>query len=139
MLIIFDGADEVRGLMDRRDGSLLGALLEGRVLPQPHFIVSTRPSGCPLLQQHSTLFYEILGFDNKAVESYVKEFFKKEPGKGEAMLSDLRARPDLMGGAYVPMNLAIFCSVYERGVAGRSSFPATMTERYKSSIASYSR
>ena len=137
VLIIFDGADEARGLMDSRDGSLLGPLLEGRVLPQAHFIVSTRPGGCPLLQQHTTLFYEILGFDNKAVESYVKEFFKSEPGKGEAMLSDLRARPDLMGGAYIPMNLAIFCSIYESGVAGRSSssFPATMTECYKSSIA----
>ena len=137
VLIIFDGADEVRGLMDSHDGSLLGALLEGRVLPQAHFIVSTRPGGCPLLQQHTTLFYEILGFDNKAVESYVKEFFKSEPGKGEAMLSDLMARPDLMGGAYIPMNLAIFCSIYESGVAGRSSslFPATMTECYKSSIA----
>ena len=135
VLIIFDGADEVRGLMDSHDGSLLGALLEGRVLPQAHFIVSTRPGGCPLLQQHSTLFYEILGFDKKAVESYVKEFFKREPSKGEAMLSDLRARPDLMGGAYIPMNLAIFCSIYESGVAGRSSFPTTMTECYKSSVA----
>ena len=135
VLIIFDGADEVRGLMDSRDGSLLGALLEGRVLSQAHFIVSTRPGGCPLLQQHSSLFYEILGFDEEAVESYVKEFFKSEPGKGKAMLSDLEDRPDLMGGAYIPMNLAIFCSIYERGVAGRSSFPATMSECYKSSIA----
>ena len=135
VLIIFDGADEVRGLMDSHDGSLLGALLEGRVLSQAHFIVSTRPGGCPLLQQHTFLFYEILGFDEEAVESYVKEFFKSEPGKGEAMLNDLRARPDLMGGAYVPMNLVIFCSIYESGVAGRSSFPATMTECYKTSIA----
>ena len=135
VLMIFDGADEVRGLMDRRDGSLLGALLEGRALPQAHFIVSTRPGGCPLLQQHTTLFYEILGFDEEAVESYIREFFKGEPGKAEAMLSDLWARPDLMGGAYIPMNLAIFCSIYESGVAGRSSFPATLTECYKSSIA----
>ena len=135
VLIIFDGADEVRALMDRHDGSLLGALLEGRVLPQAHFIVSTRPGGCPLLQQHTTVFYEILGFDEEAVESYVKEFFKREPGKGEAMLSDLRARPDLMGGAYIPMNLAIFCSIYEIGVSGRSLFPATMTECYRSYIA----
>ena len=135
VLIILDGADEVRGLMDNPDGSLLGTLLEGRLLPQAHFIVSTRPGGCPLLQEHSSLFYEILGFDEKAVKAYVKEFFKSEPGKGEAMLSDLMARPDLMGGAYVPVNLLIFCSIYEHGVAGRSAFPATMTECYKSSTA----
>ena len=135
VLIIFDGADEVRGLMGSPHGSLLGALLEGRLLPQAHFIVSTRPGGCPLLQEHSSLFYEILGFDKEGVESYVKDFYMSEPGKGEAMLSDLRARPDLMGGAYIPVNLLIFCSIYEHGVAGRSAFPATMTECYKSSIA----
>ena len=135
VLIILDGADEVRGLMDRPEGSLLSSLMEGRLLPQAHFIVSTRPGGCPLLQEHSSLFYEMLGFDEEAVESYVKEFFKSEPGKGEAMLSDLMARPDLMGGAYIPMNLLIFCSIYEHGVAGRSVFPATMTKCYKSFIA----
>ena len=135
VLMIFDGADEVRGLMDNHEGSLLGALLEGRVLPRAHFIVSTRPGRCLLLQQHTTLFYEILGFDEEEVKSYVKDFFSSEPGKGRAMLGDLRARPDLMGGAYVPMNLAILCSIYESGVAGRPSFPATMTECYKSSIA----
>ena len=135
VLMIFDGADETRGLMANPDGFLLVSLLQGHLLPQAHFIVSTRPGGCPLLQEHSSLFYEILGFDDKAVKSYVKEFFKSEPGKGEAMLSDLSARPDLMGGAYIPMNLLIFCSIYEHGVAGRSVFPATMTECYKSYIA----
>ena len=134
VLIILDGADEVRGLMDSPEGSLLSGLMEGRLLPQAHFIVSTRPGRCPLLQEHSSLFYEMLGFDDKAVKSYVKEFFESEPGKGEAMLSDLQARPDLMGGAYIPMNLQIFCSIYEHGVAGRSVFPATLTECYKSFI-----
>ena len=135
VLIIFDGADETRGLITNPNGSVLAALLQGHLLPQAHFIVSTRPGVCPLLQEHSSLFYEILGFDEEAVKSYVKEFFKSEPGKGEAMFSDLMARPDLMGGAYTPMNLLIFCSIYERGVAGRSVFPSTMTECYKSYIA----
>ena len=135
VLIILDGADEVHSLMDSAEVSFLSCLLEGRLLPQAHFIVSTRPGACPLLQEHSSLFYEILGFDDKAVKSYVKEFFKSEPGKGEAMLSNLMARPDLMGGVYIPINLQIFCSTLEHGVAGRSVFPATMTECYKSFIA----
>ena len=135
VLLIFDGGDEARGLIASPKGSLLGALLEGRLLPQAHFIVSTRPGGCPPLQEHRTVFYEILGFDEAAVESYVKDFFKSEPGKGEAMLSDLRARPDLMGGAYIPMNLSIFCSIYNHDIASRAVFPATMTECYKSSVA----
>ena len=135
VLIILDGADEVRGLMDSAEGSLLSCLLEGRLLPQAHFIVSTRPGVCPVLQEHSSLFFEILGFDKEAVKSFVKDFFTNEPGKGEAMLSDLQARPDLMGGAYIPINLQIFCSIYEHGVASRSVFSAAMTECYKSFIA----
>ena len=135
VLLIFDGADEAHDLIASSERSLLRALLEGRLLPQAHFIVSTRPGGCPLLQEHRTVFYEILGFDEAAVELYVKDFFKSEPGKGEAMLTDLRARPDLMGGAYIPMNLAIFCSIYNHNSAGRSKFPTTMTECYKTSVA----
>ena len=135
VLMIFDGADEVHGLMESSAGSLLEALLEGRLLPQAHFIVSTRPGGCPLLQEHSTLFYEILGFDEEAVESYVEDYFKSEPSKGKAMLSDLRARPDLLEGAYIPMNLLILCSIYEHGVEGKAAFPPTMTECYKLSTA----
>ena len=60
----------------------------------------------------------------------MKEFFKSEPGKGKAMLSHLMALSDLMGGAYIPMNLVIFRFIYESGVAGRS-FPATIIECYK--------
>ena len=134
VLMIFDGADEVRGLMANPEGSLLGALLEGQLLPQAHFIVSTCPGGCPLLQKHRTVFYKILGFEKGVVESYVKDFFKSEPGKGDAMLTDLRAHPDLMRGSHIPMNLLILCFVYEHGVAAKS-FPATMTECYRSSIA----
>ena len=47
VLIIFDGADEVRGLMDSCDGSLLGALLEGRVLPQATSLCPPVPVGAP--------------------------------------------------------------------------------------------
>lgn len=132
VLMIFDGADEVCTLMGSPEGSLLQFLLEDRLLPKAHFIVTTRPGGCPLLQDHSTLFYEILGFDEDAIESYVKDHFKNEPDKGEAMLSTLRARPDLMGGAYIPKNLVIFCSLPEQN---SSEIPSTMTKCCKSYIA----
>ena len=78
MLVILDGADEARGLMASPEGSLLGALLGGRLLPQARFIVSTRPGGCPLLQKHKAVFYKILGFDEAAVELYVHEGLLQE-------------------------------------------------------------
>ena len=134
VLIIFDGADEIRGLLKNRP-SLLKSLLQGHLLPQAHCIVSTRPGGSPLLQEHCTLFYEMIGFDEEAVKSYVKDFFKDEPHKAKAMLTDLENRPDLKGGTYIPMNLQIFCAIYRYGAADSLVFPKTMTQCYKSFIA----
>ena len=42
------------------------------------------------------------------------------------MLDELRSRPDLIGGAHIPMNLFIFCSIYQGG-----GFPPTITKCYE--------
>ena len=129
VLFVFDGADEVRDLLSTRDGSIFQEIIQGRCLPQAEVIVTSRPGSLPFLQEHSTVFYEIHGFDEESIQSYVHEFFQAKPEKGQKMLDELRSRPDLMGGAYIPMNLFIFCSIY----AG-SKFPHTMTLCYKQFI-----
>ena len=42
------------------------------------------------------------------------------------MLDELRSRPDLIGSAHIPMNLFIFCSIYQGG-----GFPPTITKCYE--------
>ena len=129
VLFVFDGADEVRELLSTRDGSIFQEIIQGRSLPQADVIVTSRPGSLPFLQEHSTVFYEIHGFDKGSIQSYVREFFHAKPEEGQKMLNELHSRPDLMGGAYIPMNLFIFCSIY----AGRE-FPPTMTLCYKKYI-----
>ena len=129
VLFIFDGADEVRELLSTRDNCIFQKIIQGRSLPQADVIVTSRLGSLPFLQEHSTVFYEILGFDEKSIQSYVHEFFQAKPEEGQKMLDELHSRPDLMGGAYIPMNLFIFCSIY----AGRK-FPPTMTLCYKQFI-----
>ena len=129
VLFVFDGADEVRELLSTRDGRIFQEIIQGRSLPQADVIVTSRPGSLPFLQEHSTVFYEIHGFDEESIKSYVREFFQAKPEEGQKMLDELRSRPDLMGGAYIPMNLFIFCSIY----AGRK-FPPTMTLCYKQFI-----
>ena len=129
VLFVFDGADEVRELLSTQNGSIFHEIIQGRSLPQAHVIVTSRPGSLPFLQEHSTVFYEIHGFDEESIQSYVHEFFQAKPEEGQKMLDELRSRPDLMGGAYIPMNLFIFCSIY----AGRK-FPPTMTLCYKQFI-----
>ena len=127
VLLVFDGADEVKDLLRPFPEVIIKSLLKGDLLSEAHIIVSSRPGACPSLQEHSATFYVVQGFDHTAVTTYVKRFFKADPTTADKMLSDLATRPDLMGGAYIPMNCFIFCSIFEKA----SSFPATMTACYQ--------
>ena len=127
LLLVFDGADEVNDLLKLSTKSLVQSLLRGRVLPEAHIIISSRPGACPSLQDHTATFYEVQGFDHDAITSYVKSFFEANLHAADRMLSQLASRPDLLGGMYIPMNSFILCSIFEHD----SSFPATMTACYQ--------
>ena len=126
ILLICDGADEVRELLSVPDSSVIQEILAGTTLPQADVIVSSRPGSLPFLQDHSSSFYEIHGFDQASIEHYVEDFFKETPEKAEKMMKELHSRPDLLGGAHIPMNLFIYCSVYDYG-----GLPPTMTACHK--------
>ena len=126
ILLICDGADEVRELLSVPDNSVIQEILAGNTLPQADVIVSSRPGSLPFLQRHSSSFYEIHGFDQASIDCYIKDFFKGKPEKAENMMKELQSRPDLLGGAHIPMNLFIYCSVYDY-----SGLPPTMTACHK--------
>ena len=131
VLLVFDGADEAKELIREGSPNVLLPLLEGRILPEAFIILSSRPGVCPDLQEGCSTFYEIQGFDTISIKAFVESFFQNDPQKGEEMLKALEERPDLMAGAFVPMNVFIFCSIYEHG---QSSFPPTMTNCYKTFV-----
>ena len=131
LLLIFDGADEVKDLLKPSSGSVVQSILEGHILHEAHIIVSSRPGACPSLQDHSATFYEVQGFDHPAITSYVKGFFEATPSAADSMLSQLKTRPDLMGGAYIPMNTFILCTIFDLKSA---SFPATLTACYQAFV-----
>ena len=127
LLLVFDGADEVHDLLKLSTKSIVQSLLQGRVLPEARFIISSRPGACLSLQEHTATFYEVQGFDHDTITLYVKSFFEANPHAADRMLSQLASRPDLLGGMYIPMNCFILCSIFEHD----SSFPATMTACYQ--------
>ena len=131
LLMVFDGADEVKGLLESSSGSIIQRIFQGRTLPEAHIIVSSRPGACPSLQDHSATFYEVQGFNHAAIISYVKGFFGATPSAADSMLSQLETRPDLMGGAYIPMNTYILCSIFD---PKSGSFPTTMTACYQAFV-----
>ena len=125
-LFVFDGADEVRELLESENTSAFRKILHGDILPEAGVIVSSRPGGIPSLQELVPEFYEIRGFNKASIESYISEFFKDNPEEGVKMRDELFSRADLTGGAHIPVNLFIFCSIYRDG-----GFPATITLCYK--------
>ena len=131
LLFVLDGADEVKDLLQQSSGSTVQSLLQGRVLPEAHIIISSRPGACPSLQDHTATFYEVQGFDHDAITSYVKSFFEANPHAADRMLSQLASRPDLLGGMYIPMNCFILCSIFD---VKSSSFPPTMTACYQAFV-----
>ena len=131
LLLMFDGADEVKDLLSPSSRSIIRKILEGRTLPDAHVIISSRPGACPTLQDHSACFYEVQGFDHAAITSYVKGFFEATPPAADRMLSQLDDRPDLLGGAYIPMNCFILCSIFKES---NFSFPATMAACYQAFV-----
>ena len=130
LLLMFDGADEVKDLLRPSSRSIIRRILEGRTLPDAHVIISSRPGACPSLQDHSACFYEVQGFDRTAIASYVNKFFEGGPA-ADRMLSQLADRPDLLGGAYIPMNCFILCSIFKES---KLSFPATMAACYQAFV-----
>ena len=128
LLLVFDGADEMKDLLQPSSGSIVQSILEGRILNEAHVIISSRPDACPSLQDHSACFYEVQGFSHTAITSYVKGFFEATPTAADKMLSQLENRPDLLGGAYIPMNCFILCSIFDQKLA---TLPATMTACYQ--------
>ena len=128
LLLVLDGADEVKELLSPSSGSIVQRILEGHTLPDAHVIISSRPGACPSLQDHSDCFYEVQGFDRATITSYVKGFFEATPPAADRMLKQLESRPDLLAGAYIPMNCFILCSIFD---AKSASFPATMTACYQ--------
>lgn len=130
-LLVFDGADEVKDLLKAPSGPVIQRLFEGLILPDAQIIVSSRPGACPFLQKYNSIFYEVRGFNHDAVTSYVEDFFEADHDAAQRMLSELKSRPDLLGGAYIPMNCFILCSVFEQS---DSSFPATMTACYQAVV-----
>ena len=123
LLLVFDGADEVKDLPP-----IVHLLLQHSPLPEAYIIISSRPGACLSLQDYSGTFYKVQGFDHAAITSYVKGFFEATPPAAHRMLSQLETRPDLLAGAYIPMNCFILCSIFDPKSA---SFPATMTACYQ--------
>ena len=129
VLFMFDGFDELSEEM--RENSLVCDIINGHILPQSSFVVTTRPISAESLYHCVDRRVEISGFREKEVEEYITEYFtSSNPSAGRQLLSTLSLRPHIKTLCYVPLLLLMICYIVSLG-GDSAELPRTLHELFE--------
>ena len=129
VLFIFDGFDELSEKM--RENSLVCDIINGHILPQSSFVVTTRPISAESLYHCVDRRVEISGFREEEVKEYITEYFaSSNPSAGRQLLSTLSLRPHIKRLCYVPLLLLMICYIVSLG-GDSAELPSTLHELFE--------
>ena len=129
VLFMFDGFDELSEEM--RENSIVCDIINGRILPQSSFVVTTRPISAVSLHNCMDRRVEISGFGEKEVEEYISKYFaSSNPSAGRQLLSTLSLRPHIKRLCYVPLLLLMICYIVSLG-GDSAELPRTLHELFE--------
>ena len=129
VLFMFDGFDELSEEM--RENSIVCDIINGRILPQSSFVVTTRPISAVSLYHCMDRRVEISGFGEKEVEEYISKYFaSSNPSAGRQLLSTLSLRPHIKRLCYVPLLLLMICYIVSLG-GDSAELPRTLHELFE--------
>ena len=129
VLFMFDGFDELSEEM--RENSLVCDIINGRILPQSSFVVTTRPISAESLYHCVDRRVEISGFGEEEVEEYISKYFaSSNPSAGRQLLSTLSLRPHIKRLCYVPLLLLMICYIVSLG-GDSAELPRTLHELFE--------
>ena len=129
VLFIFDGFDELSEEM--RKNSIVCDIINGRILPQSSFVVTTHPISAESLYHCMDRRVEISGFGEKEIEEYITEYFaSSNPSAGRQLMSTLSLRPHIKRLCYVPLLLLMICYIVSLG-GDSAELPRTLHELFE--------
>ena len=129
VLFMFDGFDELSEEM--RENSIVCDIINGRILPQSSFVVTTRPISAVSLYHCVDRRVEISGFGEEEVEEYISKYFaSSNPSAGMQLLSTLSLRPHIKRLCYVPLLLLMICYIVSLG-GDSAELPRTLHELFE--------
>ena len=129
VLFMFDGFDELSEEM--RENSLVCDIINGRILPQSSFVVTTRPISAMSLYHRVDRRVEISGFGEEEVKEYITEYFaSSNPSAGRQLLSTLSLRPHIKRLCYMPLLLLMICYIVSLG-GDSAELPRTLHELFE--------
>jgi hypothetical protein len=68
------------------------------------------------------------------VDTFIRAWFAKDPGRGAALMGQIRDRPDLAWVAVVPLMLTFYCLLTERSASADQPLPARRRDLYQSLV-----
>ena len=129
VLFMFDGFDELSEEM--RENSIVCDIMNGHILPQSSFVVTTRPISAVSLYHCVDRRVEISGFGEKEVEEYISKYFaSSNPSAGRQLLSTLSLLPHIKRLCYVPLLLLMICYIVSLG-GDSAELPRTLHELFE--------
>ena len=128
LMIIFDGYDEMTKEMQEREHTFIWELLERRILPKCHIIITSRPYVTAHLHHYCNSRVEIMGFTESDRDSYFKNNLSE---KQFHQVTDFLQKNLIINSlCYIPVNLINFLSLVEHD----KPLPKTQTELTDRSI-----
>ena len=114
VLFVFDGFDELSEEM--RENSVVRDIINGRLLPQSSFVVTTRSIAAKTLYYFMDRRVEICGFGEEEVKEYITKYFaSSNPTAGEKLLFTLSLSPHIKTLCCVPLQLMMVCYIASSG------------------------
>ena len=124
LVLLLDGYDEYPDSLQQ--SSLIADILKREVLPLCGLIVSSRPHASLCLCRCATIKADILGFNEKERENYIKQELSGQQEKIEELTQYFQQRPSIDSICFIPMNIAILLHLYKNDF-----LPENVTELYK--------
>ncbi|XP_068723040.1 protein NLRC3-like isoform X2 [Montipora capricornis] len=113
VLLVLDGLDEV----DSSKVDMYNDLLESKVLPNCHIIITSRHETGKSLRRYCDTLWEIIGFTFEDAKSYILKYFKGMEHLPKELLKqlalDMHKKGDLQELTRNPLNTTLLCILCE--------------------------
>ena len=110
VLLVLDGLDEIKQGID------LSPLIQGKLLPQCHILLTSRNN--PKLRQHCDALFEVIGFTPQHVKDFIINYFGKDNEKAQILLDKIPSQQSEDDGFFLefissPLMTALLCALVE--------------------------
>ncbi|XP_019852745.1 PREDICTED: uncharacterized protein LOC109582469 [Amphimedon queenslandica] len=137
LIVILEGFDELPEHLTKQDSVFFQF---STVLPCASLVFTSRPSAKHFLRLkvEFELHVEVIGFTHENINEYIQKFCKGNSEHIKTFNQYLDESPKVRDCLYIPINLAIICSIFQQYIMNKEQVPLkgimTSTKLYEAMI-----